>query len=130
MSSTTIPPRKAANNAATTAAHRKAAAQRRKRLKSENVKSSVKSVAAIKRVEEAAEEVPNPKFEKPPVKLLTKAQVLDRIGLTFPTVWKLMRQNRFPRSRVVGDSKSVWLESEITEWILALPERQLLGDEA
>jgi len=74
--------------------------------------------------------VPNPKLEKPPPKLLTKVQVLDRVGVTFPTIWKWMREGRFPRSRVVGDSKSVWLESEINEWILALPERQLMGDEA
>jgi prophage regulatory protein len=58
-----------------------------------------------------------------PARLLSKPEVLDRVALTFPTVWKLMREGKFPRSRVLG-GKSVWLESDIEAWIAGLPERK------
>jgi predicted DNA-binding transcriptional regulator AlpA len=38
-----------------------------------------------------------------------------------------MRAGTFPRSRVVG-GKSMWLLSEIEEWMAALPVRRLKGD--
>jgi predicted DNA-binding transcriptional regulator AlpA len=57
------------------------------------------------------------------VRLLSKPEVLGRVALTFPTIWKLMREGKFPRGRVLG-GKTVWLESEIGAWIAALPERR------
>ena len=66
---------------------------------------------------------PAPRVEDAaPSRLLSKPEVLDRVSLTFPTIWKLMRKGRFPRGRVVA-SKTVWLESDIEAWIAALPER-------
>ena len=60
-------------------------------------------------------------------RLLTKNQVLARIGVTFPTVWAWMRAGDFPRAVVVGN-KSMWHEQEINAWITALPRRALKGD--
>ena len=60
-------------------------------------------------------------------RLLSKAEVLDRLGVTYPTVWQWMREGRFPRCRVLG-GKSAWVESEVEEWIAALPVRRLKGD--
>ena len=65
---------------------------------------------------------PAAQVEAAPARLLSKPEVLDRVALTFPTVWKFMREGKFPRSRVLG-GKTVWLESEIEAWINALPER-------
>lgn len=62
------------------------------------------------------------------VRLLTKAEVLDRVGLSFPTVWQWMREGKFPRSRVLSSNKSVWIEFEISKWIASLPVRKLKGD--
>jgi hypothetical protein len=42
-----------------------------------------------------------------------------------------MRQGRFPRARVAGggnNSKSVWLSTEIDDWLRRLPVRPLKGD--
>jgi predicted DNA-binding transcriptional regulator AlpA len=39
-----------------------------------------------------------------------------------------MRAGKFPRARTVGDLKSVWLESEVEEWMSALPVRRLKDD--
>jgi predicted DNA-binding transcriptional regulator AlpA len=59
--------------------------------------------------------------------LLSRKQLLERIPLSYPTVWKLMQRGEFPRSRSVG-GKIMWLEREVAEWAEALPVVQLKGD--
>jgi prophage regulatory protein len=60
-------------------------------------------------------------------RLIFRREVLRRVGLSYPTIWKMMRQGRFPRSRVCG-GKSAWLEHEIESWIEGLPIRRLKDD--
>ena len=62
-------------------------------------------------------------------RLIFRREVLRRVGLSYPTIWKMMREGRFPRSRVCG-GKSAWLEKEIDTWIEGLPLRRLKGDVA
>jgi predicted DNA-binding transcriptional regulator AlpA len=62
-----------------------------------------------------------------PSRLLDKAEILSITRVSFPTVWAWMRENRFPRSRIVG-GKSMWLSSEVDAWLAALPFRPLKGD--
>ena len=61
------------------------------------------------------------------LRLLSKSEVLDITGVTFPTVWAWMRAGTFPRSRVAG-GKSVWRSDEVDAWLGALPLRKLKGD--
>jgi prophage regulatory protein len=70
-----------------------------------------------------------PDTEAPSVgeRLLSKAEVCRIVGATFPTIWTWQRAGKFPRSRSVG-GKSMWLESEIRQWMQALPVRRLKGD--
>jgi predicted DNA-binding transcriptional regulator AlpA len=63
----------------------------------------------------------------PPVRLLDKYDILSITHVTFPTVWAWMRAGTFPRSRVVG-GKSMWLSSEVEQWLVDLPVRALKGD--
>ena len=60
-------------------------------------------------------------------RLVYKREVLKRVGLSYPTVWRMMRDGSFPRSRVAA-SKSVWFEYQIEEWLDQLPIRRLKGD--
>jgi predicted DNA-binding transcriptional regulator AlpA len=60
-------------------------------------------------------------------RLLSKAQVLQRVPFTYPTLWSWMRKGLFPRARQVG-GKTCWLESEINGWITAQPLRRFKGD--
>ena len=54
-------------------------------------------------------------------RLLSKREVLARVPLSYPTIWALMRDGKFPRSRQVADGKKVvWLEHEINAWIFGL----------
>ena len=56
-------------------------------------------------------------------------EVLARVPLSYPTIWALMRDGKFPRSRQVADGKKVvWLEHEINAWIFGLSIQPLKGD--
>ena len=61
-------------------------------------------------------------------RLVHKIELLERTGLSYPTLWKLMRKGQFPRSRVISTGKVVWMDSEIEAWFDALPVRRLKGD--
>jgi predicted DNA-binding transcriptional regulator AlpA len=65
----------------------------------------------------------------PPVCLLNRHEVLALAGCSYPTLWAWMRAGKFPRSRIVG-GKSMWLSTEIDEWLANLPVRPLKGDAA
>jgi predicted DNA-binding transcriptional regulator AlpA len=59
---------------------------------------------------------------KPEV-LLSKAEVLKRVGRTFPTIWAWMLAGKFPPARDLG-GRPAWLETEINDWIKNLPIRR------
>jgi prophage regulatory protein len=65
----------------------------------------------------------------PPLRLLKRSEVLARVGATYPSVWKWMREGKFPRARELTNGRIAWLESEIEAWIESLPVRKLKGDE-
>src|ERR1700731_1329715 len=71
----------------------------------------------------------NTEVAPPRVRLLDKHEILAITGTSFPTVWSWMRAKppKFPRSRVMG-GKSVWLSTEVEEWMAALPLRRPKGD--
>jgi predicted DNA-binding transcriptional regulator AlpA len=60
-------------------------------------------------------------------KLLSKSEVIERVGKSYPTIWAWMRDGLFPRSVVVG-SQVAWYAHEIDEWFRTLPRQRLKGD--
>jgi prophage regulatory protein len=64
----------------------------------------------------------------PPRRLISLKEVLRRVPLTYPTLWKMMREGRFPRPKAIGAKKDGWVEDEITAWIDNQPRRMLKGD--
>jgi predicted DNA-binding transcriptional regulator AlpA len=71
---------------------------------------------------------PPPIRGPPGLTLLSRKEVLAKVGLTFPTIWKWMMQGKFPRSRDLGKRKSAWIEAEVDEWIMQRPIRRLKSD--
>ncbi len=62
-------------------------------------------------------------------RLIYKKEVCHRSGLSYPTIWKLMRAGEFPRSRVVTKGgKVAWFDDEFDDWLDRLPVRKLKGD--
>lgn len=50
-------------------------------------------------------------------RVLRKPEVLNRVGLSDPTVWRLERQGRFPKRLKLGPGSVGWFESEVQEWL-------------
>jgi predicted DNA-binding transcriptional regulator AlpA len=69
---------------------------------------------------------PMPRVEPPPPtrRLLSRKEVCEMTGISYPTIWQHMRRGTFPQSRAVG-GRSFWLSDEVAAWIEALPNRQL-----
>ena len=61
-------------------------------------------------------------------RLIFKPELRRRVGLSYTSIWNLMRQGRFPRSVTVGDGRVAWRESEVNEWLDNLPRQRLKGD--
>ena len=45
---------------------------------------------------------------------------LKNIKLSEMTLWRMMRDGKFPQNRLVGQRKA-WLESEVDDWLATLP---------
>jgi predicted DNA-binding transcriptional regulator AlpA len=63
-------------------------------------------------------------------RLLGKEQICELTGRSFPTIWAWMRAGKFPRARVLAGRSSVWLQSEVNEWMKTLPLRPYRPDDA
>jgi predicted DNA-binding transcriptional regulator AlpA len=65
----------------------------------------------------------------PAVRLLSKPEILQITGASFPAIWTWMRRGQFPRCYVMGhggrSSRSVWRSDEIDAWIAGLALRPL-----
>jgi predicted DNA-binding transcriptional regulator AlpA len=82
------------------------------------------SAAAVSATTAAAADPP-----KGPARLIDKEEVLRRVPFTYPTLWKMMREDKFPRSRTSETAKTVWLEDEVEQWIRNRPVAKLKGDD-
>ena len=48
-------------------------------------------------------------------------ELKQRVPLGRTTIWRMMRDRRFPQSRRIGKAAMAWLENEIEEWIKQRP---------
>jgi predicted DNA-binding transcriptional regulator AlpA len=64
----------------------------------------------------------------PPPRLIDKQELLRRIPVSYPTIWKWMQAGNFPRARNLG-GKTGWLETDVDEWIKARPVMPIKGDD-
>jgi prophage regulatory protein len=60
---------------------------------------------------------------------MSRREVLDQVGVTYPTLWRWMQAGYFPRSRTIGGQKTAWIETEVEKWINELPVAPLKGDD-
>jgi prophage regulatory protein len=60
-------------------------------------------------------------------RLMNKAEVLEKIGVSFPTLWWWMREGRFPMPIRLGDgprSRVAWHLNEVEAWIADRPRQE------
>lgn len=62
----------------------------------------------------------------PRVRLLCKKRVLQIYPASFPTIWKQIRDGKFPQPVTIG-GRPYWREDEIRAWVASLPRRTYKG---
>jgi predicted DNA-binding transcriptional regulator AlpA len=58
------------------------------------------------------------------VRWMYKPEVLEITGLSYPTIWHMMRKGEFPQSYDIG-GKVTWRDIDIIEWNNTRPVRKL-----
>jgi predicted DNA-binding transcriptional regulator AlpA len=79
--------------------------------------------------------LPNPREHgtmSPPAKktrrrFISRLQVMDMTGRSYPNIWAKMQAGTFPRAREIDD-ELFWLESEVAEWMDSRPIKQFKND--
>lgn len=56
-----------------------------------------------------------------PPRLLSRAEVCDRTGLSYSTIWRMERGGNFPARRRISANRVAWVEAEVERW---MEERQ------
>ncbi len=44
-------------------------------------------------------------------------EVINKVGLSRPTIWRLERAGEFPKRRQLGRNSVGWVEEEVEEWM-------------
>ncbi len=64
---------------------------------------------------------------RPPPRLLTAREVMERVGLTYVSIWKKMKTGQFPAPLELSPKTLRWVEADIDRWVENLPRRQFKG---
>jgi prophage regulatory protein len=51
------------------------------------------------------------------MKFLTVKQIMKMTGLSRTTIWRLERDEEFPKRRQLGLRRIGWIESEVLDWM-------------
>lgn len=89
--------------------------------------AAVASPAAIASSPSAIADLPTFSPEALPERLLSRVEVCELIGRTYPTLWSWMRSGRFPRARD-ANGRPMWLASEVSNWLATLPVKSFKGE--
>ena len=69
-----------------------------------------------------------PSMTDPTDRLLRRAEVEDRTGLSTSTIYRMMREGNFPVPLKISPKAVRWPASEIEAWLVSLP--RATGDAA
>ena len=50
-------------------------------------------------------------------RIIRKPELLETVGLSYPTVWRMEKKGSFPRRLQVGENSVGWLWSEVYGWM-------------
>jgi len=57
----------------------------------------------------------------PSNKLLPSGEVSKRLGVSKSAIYKWVKDNRFPKPIILGESSSRWFENEVEQWLMERP---------
>lgn len=55
--------------------------------------------------------------QQPKERILRKPELLNMVGLSDPTVWRMEKDGKFPKRLRLGGNSCGWLISEINTWL-------------
>ncbi len=55
------------------------------------------------------------------MRFLRTNQLIEKIGLSRSSIWRLESQGKFPKRRQIGPGAVGWLEEEVEKWMLDRP---------
>ncbi len=55
--------------------------------------------------------------EAMPIRFMRLPEVIARVGLKRSAIYQRMSEGRFPKARSLGARCTVWIESEIDQWM-------------
>ena len=55
-------------------------------------------------------------------RIIRKPELLNMVGLSDPTIWRMERDGKFPKRLRLGSNSCGWLESEVIIWLTELAE--------
>jgi predicted DNA-binding transcriptional regulator AlpA len=65
--------------------------------------------------------------KKEPIRLLSRTEVAELLGVSYVCIWQWMRAGKFPLGRSIGGygphGRVFWIASEIEDWIQSRPKR-------
>lgn len=50
-------------------------------------------------------------------RIIRKPELLNMVGLSDPTIWRMERDGSFPKRLRLGGNSCGWLESEVLHWV-------------
>ena len=56
-------------------------------------------------------------MEKTKERVIRKPELLAKVGLSDPTIWRMEKDGRFPKRLRLGGNSCGWLESEVDGWL-------------
>jgi prophage regulatory protein len=59
------------------------------------------------------------------MKILRKPQLLNKVPLSYPTIWRRIQAGTFPKPVQLGPNSVGWIEEEIDAWIADLQRGSL-----
>jgi len=60
-------------------------------------------------------------MHSPSDKLLKIGEVSERLGVSKNAIYKWVKNNRFPKPIILGESSSRWFEKEVEQWLMERP---------
>jgi len=58
------------------------------------------------------------------MRMLRKPELLQKVPLTYKSIWELEKDGKFPSRRLLGPRTVAWVESEVDEWLASRPLAQ------
>jgi predicted DNA-binding transcriptional regulator AlpA len=65
--------------------------------------------------------------KKPRRRFISRLQVMDMTGRSYPNLWAMMQAGTFPRAREIDD-ELFWYENEIVAWMESRPIKLFKND--